>query len=275
MVPYPPRAPNLPAVMNAAVATLRGTYTHYLFLRPEIEAAKPGWLEHMLGYGQRNDVGIVGAVLLGRNQDVRHSGLIIGSEGQVSYAFEGASFRHWIAGRNPGPNGSLLASRDVSAVTSACMLVRADLHYRLNGFDEELPDPICDADYCLRACATGYKVVQDAYAVLYQPRRKSRAASVLDHHSEAARRFHQRHQESIEWGDPFSIPATKRLGGLHCFKEDDEEVRTRRPRTRSVALPQGSSSSRIIRIDNPKREAHGRGPLHATMGDPMRTQAVP
>ena len=59
---------NLSAIINTGVAALRGPYTHYLFLSPEIEAIDPGWLEHMLGYGQRTDVGVVGALLLGQKE---------------------------------------------------------------------------------------------------------------------------------------------------------------------------------------------------------------
>ena len=264
------------AIMNTAVAALRGSYTHYLFLSSEIEATAPGWLEHMLGYGQRNDVGVVGALLLGSDQAVRHSGLIVSMDGQVGYALEGFPFRHWIAGRNPGPNGSLLASRDVSAVTAACMLVRADLFHRLNGFDDELPDLYCDADFCLRASALGFKVVQDAYAILYQRGSKPCASILLDRHSDLARRFHERHREFITQGDPFSIPTTSRRGLPTSFKEDEEKAPlTRRPRTRRVALPQGVTATKMIRMDAQVTDVHGRGPHHTAMGDPIQTKAVP
>ena len=56
---------NLSEIINTGVAAVQGPYTHYLILGPEIEAIDRGWLEHMLGYGQRTDVGVVGASAAG------------------------------------------------------------------------------------------------------------------------------------------------------------------------------------------------------------------
>ena len=129
---------NFSAIINAAVASVRGPYTHYLLLSHEIEAIDSGWLEHMLGYGQRADVGVVGALLLDGSERVRHAGLVIGLDGLADTAYKDAPYRGCSSGRNPGQEGSLLASRDVSAVSAACMLTRSDVFHRLNGFDERL-----------------------------------------------------------------------------------------------------------------------------------------
>ena len=131
----------------------------------EIEAIDPGWLEHMLGYGQRADVGVVGALLIDGSDRVRHAGLVIGLNGLADTAYKDAPYRDSSSGY-PGQEVSLLASRDVSAVSAACMLTRSDVFHRLNGFDERLAGVLNDVDYCLRASALGYKIIQDAYAIL-------------------------------------------------------------------------------------------------------------
>ena len=197
---------NLSAIINAGVAAVRGPYTHYLFLNNDTEAIDPGWLEHMLGYGQRADVGVVGALLVSEDELVRHGGVILGMNGSADHAHKNCPFRGWLSGRNPGHNGGLLASRDVSAVTGACMLTRADLFHRLNGFDERLAVGFNDVDYCLRTAALGYKVIQDAYTVLYHLESERGPLGAVNLCLEDSVRFRKLYRELILKGDPFYSP---------------------------------------------------------------------
>ncbi len=262
---------NLSEIINTGVAAVQGPYTHYLILSPEIEAIDRGWLEHMLGYGQRTDVGVVGALLLGQKEVVHDAGLIIGRDGLADHAFRGSPFRHWIAGRNPGQNGSLLASRDVSAVSAACMLTRADVFHRLNGFDERLVVVLGDADYCLRASALGYKSIHDAYAVLLHRGNDVRSTSVHGQHPEDVRLFRDRHRALIEMGDPFHHP----ILGIPRISIDGKalgsRVSTPQPRTTRVVLPPAATSSMTTRTQAHGAEEMNRGPHPKVRGDASRT----
>ncbi len=239
---------NLSEIINSGVAAVQGPYTHYLILSPEIEAIDMGWLEHMLGYGQRTDVGVVGALLLGQTEVVYDAGLILGRDGLADHAFRGSPFRHWIAGRNPGRNGSLLASRDVSAVSAACMLTRADVFHRLNGFDERLVVLLGDADYCLRASALGYKTIHDAYSVLLHRGNDARSTSVHGQHPEDVRLFRNRHRSLIEMGDLYHHP----ILGIPRISSDGRalgsRVATPQSRTIRVVLPPAAASSTTSRV---------------------------
>jgi len=258
---------NLSEIINTGVAAVQGPYTHYLILSPEIEAIDQGWLEHMLAFGQRTDVGVVGALLLGQTEVVHDAGLVIGRDGLADHAFRGSPFRHWIAGRNPGQNGSLLASRDVSAVPAACMLTRADVFHRLNGFDERLAVVLGDADYCLRASAAGYKTIHDAYAVLLHRGNDVRSTSVHGQHPEDVRLFLDRHRALIEMGDPFHHPL---LGVPRIASEgraQGSRVSTPQPRTRRVVLPPAATSSTTTRSLAHGAEETSRGPHSMVRND--------
>ena len=242
---------NLAAIRNTSVAEVRGSYTDYLFLDQDTEAIDPGWLEHMLGYGQRTDVGVVGAVLLYEDESVQHGGIIVGMNGSADHAHKNSPFRGWLSGRNPGHNGALLATRDVSAVSGACMLTQADLFHRLNGFDERLGGGFSDVDYCLRATALGYKVIQDAYSMLYHLERERSALDPVVQHHDASLRFREFHRELILKGDPFHSPMLSRYSTDTWFEVPAVSSKKPRVRTTRVVLPPPTptAAGKITRFD--------------------------
>ena len=240
---------NLSAIINAGVEAVRGPYTHYLFLDNHIEAIDPGWLEDMLGYGQRTDVGVVGAVLLDENELVQHGGIIVGMKGSTDHAHRNSPFRSATSVRNPGHNGSLLASRDVSAVTAACMLTRADVFHSLDGFDADFVVEFNDVDYCLRASALGYKIIEDAYAILYHLVSQSRLGEAGDSHPEDSRVFRDRYRELLVKGDPFHSPMFSRFTTEINWNGMAIPGRKPRARTTRVILPSPTDGGRITRFD--------------------------
>jgi GT2 family glycosyltransferase len=193
------------ALLNQGATELRSA-THYFFLHDDIEAIAPGWFEHMLGYAQRADVGIVGGTLAYPDGRIQHFGSVIGLNGTHGHVLKYAHLCVPGHGRCGGPNGIMLASRDVSAVTDACMLVRADVFDRLGGFDQKLDGRYHDLDLCLRARALGYKVIQDAYAVLCHEENEAGVAWPCRPHSRSQWRFFARHGRSLLAGDPFYSP---------------------------------------------------------------------
>ena len=211
-----------------------------------------------------------GPLLLGQKEVVHDAGLIIGRDGLADHAFRGSPFRRWIAGRNPGQNGSLLSSRDVSAVSAACMFTRADVFHRLNGFDERLVVVLNDADYWC-ASALGYKSIHDAYAVLLHRGNTMPSTSVHGQHPEDVRLFRDRHRELIEMGDPFHHP----ILGIPRISIDGRalgsRVSTPQPRTTRVVLPPAATSSMTTRTQAHGAEEMNRGPHPKVRTDASRT----
>jgi GT2 family glycosyltransferase/2-polyprenyl-3-methyl-5-hydroxy-6-metoxy-1,4-benzoquinol methylase len=179
VIPYP-HAFNFASIVNAGARAAEGEVL--LFLNNDTEVISPDWIEAMLEHAQRPQVAAVGARLLYPDGRIQHEGIIMGlgggSAGNVDhrgYFSQGQSVRN------------------CSAVTGACMMVRADVFWELCGFDERLRVAFNDVDYCLRAREKGLLVIYTPYAVLY-------------HHESASRgRLHPDEDESFfreRWGKP-------------------------------------------------------------------------
>ncbi len=144
---------------NQAAAGARGRLL--LLLDPNLEADGGGWLREMVSHGLRPDVGVVGGKLLGPEGTVRHAGLALGGRDVVFYPFAGQQ-RTGI-----GYFGYLQLVRDVTAVSSACLLVRRDAFVACGGFDEALEVPAFkEIDLCLKLANAGYRTVWTPYAEL-------------------------------------------------------------------------------------------------------------
>jgi GT2 family glycosyltransferase len=128
------------------------------------------WLPFMLAQATRPDVGIVGALLLYPNGTIEHAGIAVGG-------------RHFPAHVGRFQNEStywpwLRVTREVTAVTGACMAIRRVVWDELNGFDCRFPVNFNDVDLCLRAAGRGYKVLLEARAVLTHEGCKTRSPGV-------------------------------------------------------------------------------------------------
>jgi GT2 family glycosyltransferase len=242
VLPY--RGPfNFAAIMNYAVDAVRGRYTHYLLLNNDTAAIELGWLEHMLGFGRRPDVGVVGAMLLYPDDTIQHAGVVVGLQHAAEHSHKFWRFRHGptTARREQGQGGSLVCNRDCSSVTGACLLIRADVFEQVGGFDERLAVGFNDIDLCLRVREQGYKVIQDAYAVLYHF--ESQTRGVNNRHPEDTAWFCHRHQDVIRDGDPFYSPLLTRISVEHFLCSYARSPVHVRPYTTPVVLPTAAPSA--------------------------------
>jgi len=195
---------NTAALINWAVAQLNGSHTHYLFCDSDIEAIEPGWLERMLELGQKPDVGVVGAKLYYPDRrTIQHAGMVVGCGGvaenlgrlrQTSDAFV-----------DSGYIGSLICSREVSAVTAACLLIRATVFKEVGGFDEAMPAGSGDVDLCLRAGKRGYRTLFCAHAELLHHDSNMRGSGQTTAPADDAR-FIAKWRSLFETGDPYFNP---------------------------------------------------------------------
>jgi ADP-heptose:LPS heptosyltransferase len=152
---------------NLGVRASRGEFL--LFLNDDIEVMDSSWLPALLEHAQNREVGVVGPHLLYPDGRVQHAGMFLASNvGRHAFRFAPAD--------DPGPFGLALATRNVIAVTGACMLVRRDVYESLGGFDEAHSVINNDLDFCLRASSAGLRVVFTPYAKLIHHEMASRAA---------------------------------------------------------------------------------------------------
>ncbi len=72
---------NYSAINNFGAEHARGEYL--VLMNNDIEVKSESWMEEMLGYCQREDVGVVGAKLLFPDERIQHAGIIVGLVRQV------------------------------------------------------------------------------------------------------------------------------------------------------------------------------------------------
>lgn len=150
---------NYSALMNDAVEAANGEYC--LFLHNDTLIIQNEWLSRMMGLAQRLDIGIVGArLLLPGKGKLQHAGYVLGKSSAVD-SFYASSIDH----KDSGYQGMAHVCQEVSAVSSACMLVRKSMFTEINGFDQEaFSISFNDVDLCMRARKQGAKVVWTPYA---------------------------------------------------------------------------------------------------------------
>ncbi len=141
-----------------------------LFLNDDVEALDAGWLEAMVELGVRPEAGAIGARLLYPDGRIQHAGValdILESGGHVFRGLGGSAHHYF-----DFPD----VIRNVSAVTGACMLVRAAAFDQAGGFDEtRFPVSFNDVDLCLRLARLGLRNLYTPYAVLQHREALSRA----------------------------------------------------------------------------------------------------
>lgn len=231
---------NFAALMNQGAAAIRGRPTHYLFLNNDTLAPEAGWLEHMLGLACRADVGVVGATLIYPDGTIQHAGIGVSSLGGADHLFRNRRLHRNGYERSRDDRAAYLASREVTAVTAACLLIKAELFHHLNGFNELFAVEFNDVDLCIRARQAGYKVIQDSRAVLFHFEGKSRGTERVYHDDIQA--FLERHRDLLPAGDLYCSPLHSMrpdIGVLQPWPVPPVDVR---PRTVSVRLPHAPES---------------------------------
>jgi len=171
VLPFP-GAFNFPAMNNAAAHRARGQVL--LLLNNDVELVDPGWLGAMVAHAVRPDVGAVGARLLYRDGSLQHGGMALGPAGRATHLLRGAPRDA------PGYLGQLAATRDLSAVTAACLAMRADVWAQVGGMDERLPVAWNDVDLCQRVRAAGLRVIWTPHAVLLHLEGETRGEDAAD-----------------------------------------------------------------------------------------------
>ena len=192
---------NYSAVNNFGVSFAKGEYI--LLLNNDTEVITLNWLEEMLMYAQREDVGAVGAKLYYADRTIQHAGVVIGLG-----AHRTAGHTHYkMPKENLGYMGRLCYAQDVSAVTGACLLVKKSLWDDVGGLDTDFKISLNDVDFCLKLREKGYLNVFTPFAELYHYESVSRG---LDDSGEKAERYNKESEhfrtkwkEVLEKGDPY------------------------------------------------------------------------
>lgn len=177
-----------------------------LLLNNDTQVITVNWIEEMLMYGQRDDVGAVGAKLYYEDRTIQHAGIVLGLG-----AHRTAGHSHYKVNiENVGYMGRLCYAQDISAVTGACLLVRKAWFDELGGLDESFAVALNDVDFCLRLREKGLLNVFTPFAELYHFESKSRGLDDADEkaarYNEESERFRRKWRAVLDAGDPYYNP---------------------------------------------------------------------
>ncbi|MDX4026786.1 glycosyltransferase [Aliarcobacter skirrowii] len=179
---------------------------HVILLNNDIEIISENWIEEMLMYSQKQDVGCVGAKLYYPDGKIQHAGVIMGLGGYAAHS------HRFHDKDSKGYFNRLFTVQNLSAVTGACLMIKKKLYLELNGLDEiDFVVAYNDVDFCLRVLKAGYKNIFIPYAEAYHYESISRGDDTKD--KEKNKRFDKekqnllrRHGDFIKNGDPYYNP---------------------------------------------------------------------
>lgn len=178
---------------------------HVVLLNNDVELITPDWIESLLEFSQRPDVGVVGAKLYYPDKTLQHAGIIVGLGGVA-----GHSHKH-IGSDQPGYFFRPHLVQNLSAVTGACCMVKRSTYAEVGGLDEErFRVAFNDVDFCMRVLGAGYLNVYTPYCEAWHHESISRGYEDTEEKqqrfSSEVRRFRALHGEALEQGDAFYNP---------------------------------------------------------------------
>ena len=193
---------NYSAINNFGVSFAKGEYL--LFLNNDTEIINPESIHELLGFCQREDVGIVGARLLYSDDTIQHAGVVVGFGGIAG---------HTIIGLHKAESSyfnQAMCARNYSAVTAACMMSKRSLFDQVGGFTEELQVAFNDIDYCMKIRSINKLVVYAPYALFYHYESKSRGLEdtpeKVERFNREIKKFSERWPDILREGDPYYNP---------------------------------------------------------------------
>ena len=187
------------------IGALKATGEYFIFLHPDTEVITPEWIEEMLMYVQRDDVAAAGAMLYFPDDLIQHAGIVLSTSmdrivGNLCYC---------VPRGDTGYMGRLCYAQSLSAVSTACMMVKARIYQEVGGFDRDFTGIYHAADFCLKLRRAGYLIVWTPHAELYhyEPKNLRKYISAPDERlEEEILRFKDRWNDMLTAGDPYYNP---------------------------------------------------------------------
>lgn len=195
---------NYSAVNNFGASKATGEYI--LLLNNDTEVITVNWLEELLMYAQRKDVGAVGGKLYYPDKTIQHAGVVL-----ALGAHRTAGHSHYKQSKaNLGYMGRLCYAQNVSAVTGACLLVKKALFDEVGGLEENFAISLNDVDFCLKLRKAGYLNVFTPFAECFHYESISRglddAGEKLERYNKESEAFRAKWKEVLDAGDPYYNP---------------------------------------------------------------------
>ncbi len=167
----------------------------FLFLNNDVKVIAPEWMTRLAEKAVRKGIGVVGGLLLYEDGTIQHAGVVAGMGGWGDHVFKGMQPVHY-----GSPFVSPMVTRNVTAVTGACMAISRETIEKIGVFDENFIICGSDVEICVRAIQKGYRNVYDPYVKLYHFESKSRDSYIPPVDFEMSDKMYQVYREK---GDPY------------------------------------------------------------------------
>lgn len=188
---------------NLAMAEATGEV--FVFLNNDTVSMTDRWLARIAEYATREDVGVVGALLLFGDGTIQHAGVVVGYGGRAGHVYSGV--------RPEDASGAFVpptVPRNVATVTGACLAVSRNAVETIGVFNEDYRIVGNDTEFCLRAHLAGLRNVYLPEIVLLHHESQSRGRSDPQSDNERLERFIAEHLPR----DPYYNPNLT-LSSLH------------------------------------------------------------
>lgn len=167
----------------------------FLFLNNDVEVISEDWLSRLVEKAVQKNVGVVGGLLLYEDGTIQHGGVIAGMGGWGDHVFKGMEPVHY-----GSPFLSPMVTRNVTAVTGACMAISKKVIEDIGGFDERFIICGSDVEICIRAIQQGYRNIYDPNIRLYHYESKTRDSYIPEVDFELSDKMYKVYREC---GDPY------------------------------------------------------------------------
>lgn len=190
---------NYSKIVNFGVEKSTGEYI--VMLNNDVEILTYDWLDSMIMYAQRQDVGIVGAKLLFADNTIQHAGVTIGIRGLAGHKYRDISVEEF------EKYDKINYVQNLSAVTAACFMVKKSDYMKVGEFEEKLAVAFNDVDFCLKIRKSNLNIVYNPWICGYHYESKSRGTDTT---KEKMKRFEgeyhlftKKWNKELEDGDPY------------------------------------------------------------------------
>jgi O-antigen biosynthesis protein len=163
---------NFSAKINRGAVNSEGEYL--LILNDDMEVVTPNWIERLVMYARRPEIGAIGGRLWWQDGRVQHAGILFengGYPGHIYYGYPGTSGAY---------SNNVLVAQNYLAVTAACLMVSRAAFEEVGGFSLDFPMNYNDMDFCLKLVRGGRRNVYDPDTILYHFESSSRDTEVAE-----------------------------------------------------------------------------------------------
>lgn len=167
----------------------------FIFLNNDTIIVDDKWLDILAENAARDEIGVVGPLLLYEDGTIQHGGVVIGLCGYADHTFKGLQPIH--AGINyPSP----MVARNVMGVTGACMAISRKTIDKIGLFNEDFIICGSDIEICIRAYKNGLRNIYTPNTRLVHLESKSRSTYIPEVDFKMSEKFYSEYWKN---GDPF------------------------------------------------------------------------